>query len=64
MITLNTKLDNPNNIEASYMLENLARVKINILADGTVTVELVNDDDKDLFFIKTASLSSGLAIKQ
>lgn len=64
MITLNTKLDNPNNIESSYMLENFARIKINILSDGTVTVELVNDDEKDLFFIKTASLSSGLSIKE
>ena len=64
MITLDTKLDNPNNIEVSYMLETLARLKINILSDGTVTVEVVHDDEKDPFFLKTASLSSGLPIKQ
>lgn len=64
MITLNTQLNNPNNIEVSYMLETLARLKINILSDGTVTVEVVHDEEKDLCFLQTASLSSGLSIKQ
>lgn len=64
MITLNTQLNNPNNIEASYMLETLAKLKINILSDGTVTVEVAHDEEKDLYFLQTASLSSGLSIKQ
>ena len=64
MITLDKKLDNPNNIEVSYMLETLARLKINILSDGTVTVEVVHDEEKDPFLLQTASLSSGLSIKQ
>ena len=60
---LTKKLDNQNGQSFSYMAEQLARVKIDILADGTVVINLVHDENWDENFLQIASQSSGLAIK-
>ena len=63
MITLEKKLDNTTGQSFAYMAEQLTRVQINIAPDGTVTVELVNNEQWDENFLQIASQSTGLPIK-
>lgn len=62
-MTLEKKLDNQSGQTYSYMTEQLARVKIDIASDGTISVSLVNDIQWDENFLQIASQSTGLPIK-
>lgn len=63
MIQLSKKLDNQSGQSLSYASEQLARIKIDIAPDGTVTVSLLSDEEKNDNYLLVASLSSGLPIK-
>lgn len=64
MVQLSAKLDNPSGQTLSYVSEQLARIKIDIAPDGTVTISLMDDSEKNEVYLSLASLSSGLPVKQ
>lgn len=63
MLQLEKKLNNQTGQSFSYATEQLARVKIDVSEDGTVTISLIDDSDKNENFLLIASQSSGLEIK-
>lgn len=60
---LEKKLDNQSGQAYSYMTEQLARVRIDIAPDGTITLNIVSDTNWDENFLQIASQSSGIPIK-
>jgi cell division protein FtsB len=63
MITLEKQLNNTTDQSFSYMVEQLARVQINVSQDGTITVQLVNNEQWDENFAQIASQSTGFSFK-
>lgn len=64
MLQLTKKLDNQTGQNFSYASEQLARIKIEVAIDGTVTVSLLNEEEKNEIYLLVASLSSGLQVKE
>lgn len=64
MLIFDKKLNNTTGNTYEYVVEQLARVKIQIDIDGTIKVFLINDENWDENFIQIASLSTGIPIKQ